>query len=155
MRNLFLTLFLCCFAFCGLAQQSVDINKIVDGFKFVKVETGWAESSRRAGTMFLEVRLLIQNVSGSNVTDIPALQNQLTYAFSEDNIIIKEGDNGIHYASNPAWKPNVSKYVSLVITPSFRNLGERYKNKHLTLEIYYHDKFLCKVNIAPVIADWN
>lgn len=155
MKRYIFTFFLCCFAIFCYAQESVEINKTIDGFKFIKVQTGWSESTRRPGTMFPDVRLLIKNVSGSEVTNIPALQNQLTYAFFEDDIVIKEGDNYIHSSSRPAWKPNVSKYVSLVITPSFRNLGDKYKNKNLTLEIYYHDKFLCKVNIAPVLADWE
>lgn len=137
-------------------SKPVTIGKVADEFKFQTVETGWRESTRKAGTMFAEVRLLIKNVSSKAVKDIPALQNQLTYKFlDENNIVIDESFQSIQSNVIPAWEAGQQKYVTLVSTPSFRNFTEKYKAKVLYVEIYYHDVFVWKGKIQSVIVDWD
>lgn len=164
MKKLLLTLTLACFSMFGFAQASVDINKIIDGVKFIKVQTGWKESQKTPGLMYPEVRLLVRNSSGAAIKDPSIIYSkdegeyvyikQLTYTFYEEDIALDESFSNIHSRSSSAWKPNISKYVELDNNLSFKNLGEGYKNKKIFVEIYYHEKYVCKVNIAPVLADW-
>lgn len=61
------------------SSLSKDLNKKIDDFLFVTIETGWLKSTRREGVMYVSARLLVKNISKNEITDIPVLQNQITF----------------------------------------------------------------------------
>lgn len=128
------------------------INKKIDDFLFISIETGWSKSSRNSN-MYVNARLLIKNVSNKEITDIPVLQNQITFNVIENDIIIDEGFATIHSNVLPPWKSDVSKYKTFSST-GFRNMSDKYTNKKLYIEVYYHDKLLWKGKIDNQIIEW-
>ena len=103
--------------------------------------------------MYVNARLLIKNVSNKEITDIPVLQNQITFNVIENDIIIDEGFATIHSNVLPPWKSDVSKYKTFSST-GFRNMSDKYTNKKLYIEVYYHDKLLWKGKIDNQIIEW-
>lgn len=130
-----------------------NINKKIDDFLFVSIETGWSKSSRNSN-MYVNARLLVKNISNKTIVDIPTLQNQITFNVLENDVIIDEGFATIHSNVLPPWKSNVSKYKTFMST-SFRNMLEKYTSKRLYLEVYYHDRLIWKGRVDNQLIDWE
>lgn len=130
-----------------------SINKKIDDFLFVSIETGWSKSSRNSN-MYVNARLLVKNVANKTIVDIPVLQNQITFNVLENDVIIDEGFATIHSSVLPPWENNVSKYKTFSST-GFRNISEKYVNKELYMEVYYHDKLIWKGRVDNQLIDWE
>lgn len=138
----------------SLKSSSNKLNKRIDEFLFVSLETGWQKSTRKEGVMYVSARLLVKNVSKSEIIDIPAIQNQITFNVIEDDIIIDDGFDTIHSRMQPPWGSNVSKYKTFTST-GFRNITDKYTEKNIVLEVYYHDKLLWKGKVNNRLVDWE
>ena len=136
------------------SSLSKDLNKKIDDFLFATIETGWLKSTRREGVMYVSARLLVKNISKNEITDIPVLQNQITFNVIENGVIVDDGFDTIHSRVLPPWGSNVSKYKTFTST-GFRNIADNYTEKDVVLEVYYHDKLLWKGKVDNRIVDWE
>ena len=136
------------------AQKTVDINKTIDGITFVKIETGWSESTNTPGNMFPEFRLMVKNSSGATIKDLGYEQSNISYSFLENDVIVYEDYSAIHNREFSPWIPNTAKYIC-PHKVSFVNFKEKFQTKTLSVEIYYHGKKVCKVNIVPELVSWD
>lgn len=141
----------------GKENQNENIFKIdrtMGMFEFTSAETGWNESITIPGAMYAEVRLLIKNISGKAIRDLPYISSLLKFRFLENGIITYESQRTIHDENIPAWDSGLSKYI-ILSSGRYRNFTDKYKEKILYVEVFYNDTFIWKGKIQNTITNWD